>query len=388
MDQIYDIIIVGGGVSGLSAALSASSNGAQTLVLERKKEIGETVRCGEFFPSLNEARNLFPDAKTLEKFYPIPNNLISNKTKGIRVFSPQNRKYELSFDGLVLRRGNFEKSLGDAATKAGADVRTGTTAGVLAKTGHAMRILARCGKTESVVEAKLVIGADGFPSRMAQRAHLHKYVKDSNLALCVQSNVQGATLDEETVEMYLGTEYAPGAYAWVIPKGHREANVGVGARLSCLKRGRTIVDYFRAFTRNNPIVSRYFFGARFSPLIGKILPVGGMIPHLYADRTLLVGDAAGLVVSTNGGGMPTALVSGYIAGLAAAHYVSDGNPFSTYEDALKKEIGEPVGRGYFYRRIGDLFMFHDRAFEILLRTIGTVGVGKAIRAEPIFPFFR
>ena len=388
MNQSYDIVVVGGGVSGLSAALSASLNGAQTLVLERNKKIGTTVRCGEFFPSLNEAGNLFPEAKTLEKFYPILNNdMIANKTKKIRVFSPQNRKYEFPFDGLVLKRGKFEKTLGDEATKAGADIQTGTNAEAVAKTGREMKILRRNGKGETVVKAKLVIGADGFPSMTAQRTHLQNYTKDTDLALCVQLTVHGANLDEEAVEMYLGTEYAPGGYAWVIPKGRGEANVGVGARFFCLKHGKTIVDYFTALTRNHPVVPKYLREARFSPLIGKTLPVGGMIPRPYADGTLLVGDAAGLVVPTNGGGISTALVSGCIAGQVAAHHVNDGTPLSTYENVLKKEIGKPVRRGYLYRRIGDLFMFHDRAFETLLRMIGTGNLAKTVKAEPILPFF-
>jgi len=389
LNRTYDVIVVGGGVSGLSAALSASLNGAETLVVDRKKQIGIPVRCGEFFPAQNEANDILPNSNSFKSFYSMmPTDAVSNRTKSIRVFSPHNRKYEFPFDGWVLRREVFERAIAEKAEETGANIKISTHVESIEKTHNRMKILAHGSDGKTFMEAKLVIGADGFPSRVVQREQFKSYLRDENLALCVQLTAHGAKVDEEVVEMYLGKKYAPGGYAWVIPKGNGEVNVGVGARLSCLKRGKSIVDYLTAFTKEHPIVSKYLHGVRFSPLIGKTLPVGGITPYLCGRGILLVGDAAGLVIATNGSGIPTALASGYIAGEVAARHIKEGCELSIYADALKREVGQSVKRGYLYRRIGDFFMHSDQALERLLQAIGTGNLAKVIKCVPIRPFFR
>lgn len=389
MNQTYDVIVIGGGVSGLSAGLSAAVNGAKTLVIDRKKQIGTPVRCGEFFPTPNEASSLLPDSESFKRFYTlVRDNAISNRTKTIRVFSPHNRKYEFPFEGWVLRREVFELTIAEEAANEGARIQTSTSVNAVQKLENGMKIHVRGVKGEVFLNAKVVIGADGFPSRIVDRSEMQPYLKDENLALCAQLKASGARVDDEVVEMYMGLKYSPGGYAWVIPKGGGEVNVGVGMRLSYLKRGRSVASYLADFTQKHPIVSKYLQGAGFAPLTAKLLPVGGMGPCLYGDGKLLVGDAAGLVIATNGSGIPTALVSGHIAGEVAARYVIDGTDLSVYADALKKEIGKPLRRTYLYRRMGDVFMRSDWAFERLLQTIRTGNLAKVVKGVPIRPFFR
>jgi digeranylgeranylglycerophospholipid reductase len=389
LNQTYDVVVVGGGVSGLSAGLSASAKGAKTLVIDRKKQIGTPVRCGEFFPTPNEASSLLPDSESFKRFYAlIRNDAISNKTKTIRVFSPHGRKYEFSFEGWVLRREIFEKTIAEEAVNEGARIQTSTSIDAIQKLENGMKIRVRGVKGEAFLNAKVVIGADGFPSRIVDRKEIEPYIKDDNLALCAQTKASDARVDEEVVEMHMGLKYSPGGYAWVIPKGAGEVNVGVGMRLSYLKRGRSVANYLTDFTQNHPIVSRYLQGARFAPLIAKLLPVGGMAPFLYGDGRLLVGDAAGLVIATNGSGIPTALASGHIGGEVAARHVSDRTDLSVYADALKKEVGKPLRRTCIYRRMGDVFMRSDWAFERLLQIIGTGNLAKVVKGVPIRPFFR
>lgn len=389
MNQTYDVVVVGGGVSGLSAGLSASANGAKTLVIDRKKQIGTPVRCGEFFPTPNEAKSLLPDSESFKRFYAlISDDAISNRTKTIRVFSPHNRKYEFPFEGWVLRREIFEKTIAEHAANEGAHIQTSTSIDAVQNMENGVKIHVCGAKGEAFLNAKVVIGADGFPSRIMDRRETEPYISDENLALCAQVKASGARVDDEVVDMYMGLKYSPGGYAWVIPKGGGEVNVGVGMRLSYLKRGRSVSNYLSDFTQRHPIVSRYMQGAVLAPLTAKLLPVGGMVPFLYGDGRLLVGDAAGLVIATNGSGIPTALASGHIAGEVAARHVSDGTDLSAYADALRREVGKPLRRTYLYRRIGDLFMRSDWAFERLLRVIGTGNLAKVVKGVPIRPFFR
>lgn len=389
VDKTHDVIVIGGGMAGLSAGFSAAMNGADALVLERKKMVGVPVRCGEFFPARDEADGILPNAPSFTRFYDLlREEAISNRTKSIRVYSPRSRRYEFPFSGLVLRREIFEGAIAEEAERIGTTVQTGVNVEAVERRGEKTEILTSGANGNVVLKAKLVIGADGFPSKTVPRVDLRLYIRDENLALCAQRTAYNAKVDDDVVEMFLGMEYAPGGYAWVIPKGNGEANVGVGARLSHLKRGKTVVDYLNHFVERHPSVSERLQKAMFGPLIAKTLPVGGLAPYVYGDGLLLAGDAAGMVIATNGSGIPTALASGFIAGKIAARHLRGDCPLSSYESALRKEIVRPVKRGYLYRRVGDVFMGSDRTFETLLRIIGTGNVAKVIKCVPIKPFFR
>lgn len=389
MRKTFDVVVVGGGVAGLSAGLSAASGGAETLVVERKKEVGASIRCGEFLPSLAQIKRLMPDAKSIESFYKLlSKDAVCNTTKGIRVFSPKNRQYEFSFDGLVLRRDLFERSIASEAEKAGAAIQTATTAEAVKNDGNVTKISLRNKNDTVFVRAKLVIGADGFPSKVNGLISPGIQSRsEGGMALCVQHKVNNAKLDDNIVELYFGKKCAPGGYAWIIPKGGEKANVGVGVRLSLLKQGHSAVDYLNTFVKEHSVASLHFAGARFEPLIGKTLFVGGLVPNVYGNRALLSGDAAGTLVAVNGSGIPTALVSGHIAGETASQHLKEECELSLYSIDLRREIGKIVDRGYRYRRLGDVFARSEGVFEKVLHMIGTDNVGKVIKCEPIPPLF-
>jgi digeranylgeranylglycerophospholipid reductase len=380
--------VVGAGVAGLSAGFSASLNRAETLILERKEKIGVPVKCGELIPSKEEAERLFPHANSLKKFYAIlPKKAVCNKIKEIRVLSPKNREYFFAFDGLVLRKEIFERAIAEEARKKGAAVQTSTTVEAVNKKGNVIKVLTRSQRGKAFLRSRLIIGADGFPSKLGERQSLKSYAKAVNVALCVQQVAYDAKVNEEMVDLCLSKKYAPGGYAWVIPKGDGVANVGVGIRLPYLKNKSSIIDYLKAFIRKHPIISKYFTKAKFKPMIAKILPVGGLTPQLYERGVLLAGDAAGTVLPVNGSGIPTALVSGYLAGLVVAENLQGKCQLSLYPDALQVEVGKVVKRAYLYRRIADIFMCSDWLLEKLLRIMGKSRVAKVIRCEPIKPLF-
>lgn len=388
MNHVYDVVVVGAGVAGLSAGFSASLNGAETLIAERKEKVGATIKCGELIPSKKEAERLFTHANSLKKFYvTLPKTAVCNKIKEIRVLSPKNHEYVFAFDGLVLRKENFERAIAEEAMKKGATIQTSTAVEAISKKGDIVKILTRNSHGKSFLMSRLVIGADGFPSKISQETRLKSYAKAQNIALCAQQVAYDAKVNEETVDLCLSKKYAPGGYAWVIPKGNDVANVGVGVRLSYLPRKSSIINYLSAFIKKHPIISKYFAKARFKLMIAKVLPVGGLTPHLYDTERLLAGDAAGTVLPVNGSGIPTALVSGYLAGMVAAKNLKGECQLSLYADALQRNIGKVVERAYLYRRIADIFMRSDDLLEKLLWTMGKDRIAKVIRCEPIKPIF-
>ena len=84
----YDIIVVGAGPAGSTAAMYAAKNGASVLLLDKKKEIGNPIQCAGFIPDASEIEALLPDAELPDflKFY--PDSCILQRIKTQRIFPP------------------------------------------------------------------------------------------------------------------------------------------------------------------------------------------------------------------------------------------------------------------------------------------------------------
>jgi digeranylgeranylglycerophospholipid reductase len=107
-------------------------------------------------------------------------------------------------------------------------------------------------------------------------------------------------------------------------------------------------------------------------MITDVLPIDGAISKTYSNRVLCVGDSAGMVMPTNGGGIPTAIVSGHIAGEVAACHVQKGARLSEYEELHASRR---------MRRFADVFMPHDTLFDWAMRLLGTGGIKRVITCK-------
>jgi len=390
LNEDFDVVVVGGGPAGLSSARSAALGGVSVLLVERKKEIGAQIRCGEFIPSAEQMKPLMPEAKSIWDFYEsrFLKDAVSNMIKRIRLRSPKNRPYEFSFDGLVLHRDVFERNIAVEAEERGTVIRTATTVEGIKKDVQAVKIALRGRDSSDFVKARLVVCADGFPSKTAEQAGLSVKPEAEDVALCVEHRVSNAEVEEDLVELFFGRKVAPGGYAWIIPKGDGAANVGLGVRTPFVEQGRTAVDYLDDFLHTHPVSSPHFVNALLGPLIGKILCVSGLASTVVGDRVLLAGDAAGTLIPVNGSGIPTALVSGHLAGEVASKFLKGDCELAVYAAALKREVGRIVGRGRTYLTVGDFFARWDGLFERLLWIIGSKNVGVVVKCEPMLPLFR
>ncbi|RLG92499.1 MAG: hypothetical protein DRO36_01395 [Candidatus Hecatellales archaeon] len=389
MRKKFDVLVVGAGVAGVSAGFSLiEKNDVDVLMVEKKDVIGYPVKCGEFIPTFESIKKMIPHSKYIEKVYSlIPEKVISNRTKKIRFYSPSNHCFEFKFDGIVLKRDLLERLVAEKALKLGVKVYTSSVVRlIMGKDGFKEAII-KTSETEDRVEVRAVIGADGYPSNTAKWMGLEStYNSLNDVALAVQKTMDGVEVEEDTVEMFSGNLCAPKGYAWIIPKGDGVANVGLGVRLTHFrsKHRKRILEYLNNFIGRHPIASKRLLKAKTLNFSAKLVPVGGIVKEVQKNDVLLVGDAAGLVLAINGSGIPTAMLSGIVAGKLVAEHLNSKQTLNVYRKILEEELGKVIGRSVKYRRIADRFMEHDKLFTILLKLIGVRGVSKVLECESLF----
>jgi flavin-dependent dehydrogenase len=263
------------------------------------------------------------------------------------------------------------------AHKLGAEIRL----------GHAVRVFendskVRVGVTErDSFQAQVVIAADGFPSVADKLGGLSRgrYALPENVAINYQYVMDGLDVESSVTEMYTGTSIAPGGYGWIIPKSSTTANVGIGIRTTFKsRRGKDHLDYF---VRSYPLTVDKLHPGKIRTMTADVLPVDGAVSKTYSDRILLAGDAAAMVIPTNGGGIPTAMVSGRIAGEVAALHVKRNEPLSTYETRWKKALGHELTASTRMRRFADVFMPHDMLYDCAMRILGTAGIKNVVTCK-------
>jgi digeranylgeranylglycerophospholipid reductase len=228
---------------------------------------------------------------------------------------------ELSLSGraaYTINRDVFDRVLSERAVKAGAELMIGTkVTGVLRQNGVISGVFARQGSETLRIEAKVVIGADGYASTVRRTSGLGKWYPD--VVTCAQYKLGGLELEEpEIYDFYLGREVAPGGYAWVFPKSAEVANVGLGVRKI---HTESPIKYLKRFVANDP----RFKDAEIQLVNGGICPVSGVLETIVSDGLMLTGDSAGQLVPFTGAGVHTSIVAGRIAGEVAACAVDEGD---------------------------------------------------------------
>ncbi len=315
MTSVYDVLVVGAGPAGCSAARAAAEEGARVLMIEKRSRIGAPVQCAGYIPRL------------LKQKVNIPAEAIAQRVQEMITFMPDGEVIRKKAPGFILYRGKFDRALARAASAAGAEIHTGAMA--VSKEGRKVKIRGPGG--ENTIEVSLVVGADGPGSTVG--AWIGQQNKKVMQAL--QHTVVLRQPARDT-EVYFSKEY-PGGYAWLFPKG-KVANVGVGVQSEL---GGRIKPALRVFKES--------INARIGDVVGVTsgrIPVGGPLRSIdERARTILVGDAAGHTHAVTGGGIPQAVICGAMAGRAAAA-AADGHrhAFQNYYHQWRSAFGSMMDR--------------------------------------------
>src|SRR2546423_4766409 len=129
MPSPYDVIVVGSGPAGGTAARYASRRGLKVLLVDKRKEIGVPVQCGEYVAHNEEVRSVFPDVEELDDLMAVPYQVREVDTPVIRIWSPKGRRYEVPFKGFTVRRDRVGQGVAAQAGSRSGGVMTETDVG-------------------------------------------------------------------------------------------------------------------------------------------------------------------------------------------------------------------------------------------------------------------
>ena len=330
MEYDHDVIIIGAGPSGATVSRILAQQGLDVMVFDKRKELGEPVRCGE---GLGAREVVAQDIN-------IPKQCISTDIVGAKVISPDGSSIvwkDNETTGWVLERKMFDKWLMEQAVHKGARVQCYTrVTDLVHKDGKPQGVVVSHGAREPYeVTAPLIVSAEGMESQIARKAGFRALSTLYDVDTCYQYEMQEYD-HENLIELYFGTKVAPRGYVWIFPKADKKANVGVGigAHLETGMKdggieGATPKVFLDNFIENHPQLKN----ASKLQDFGGIISVGAPIDSFVKDNFLVVGTGARQVDPIHGGGIALAME----ASVMAANTILKAHNAKNYSEALLKE---------------------------------------------------
>jgi digeranylgeranylglycerophospholipid reductase len=364
---VRDVAIVGAGPAGLTAARALAARGHDVVVLEEHPQIGVPVHCtgvlgAEAFTEFDIPARAILGTAHVATFVAADGSSVSVDAERAKA--------------VVVDRAVFDQGLADASRAAGADLRSGSRV-----------------RTIAVGSTGVTIGLDGADPIRARACVLAcgaNYRFNRQLGLGVpRSFVQSAQLEQaldgpDGVEVHLGRTVAPAGFAWLVPfarDGQPHTRLGLMCGSRALMRFREFAARIRAR-----------FGV---PTEGwpeprlKILPLGP-VSRTYGARLLAVGDAAGLVKPTTGGGIYYSLISGQLAAdtLDEALRADDlrDTRLRRYETEWRHRLGADIRIGLAFRTLAS--RMNDRSIDAVVELARVDGIVPLLRQTADFNWHR
>ena len=337
----YDVVIVGAGPAGSTAAKFLSEKGVKVLLLDKSKFPRDKL-CGGSIP-----------VRVLKKFkYIEEKDLIESYIYGGCVHSPS-QKYKVKLQkneplsATVLRK-KFDYGLVKFAIDAGTTFMDG-------KSAADIRIFSDRAKIsftdKTSIESEIVIGADGVWSVVAKQSGLRQNCKNIGMSIVCEYPMEAKMLDyyfteKRIAHIHLNIGGIKG-YGWVFPK-KKHVNLGIcefesinTKRNSELNFKKVYESYVQILKENKVIPNSLKIGK----IRGAALPIRPL-EKTYADRVILCGDAAGLINPSTGAGIDYAMSSGKIAANVIADALEVGVTterfLSRYQTIWKKDFGRDI----------------------------------------------
>ena len=311
---MYDVVVAGAGPAGSAAARACAEAGLRTLCIEEHATIGYPVQCAGLLSTA-----AFSECR-------VSSRSILNTVSGAR-FIPSSGEPLIIDAGKakahVVDRGILDSEMAAAAAEAGAEFRLKTSVTSL----EGDRAITKGTRGREEIGFSILIAADGVRSSIARMLGLGRA---EFLLGGLQAEVR-CPADPRFVEIH--PHASPEFFGWVIPAGNGRARVGLcGEGDLRTKLARLLEPY----------------GGSVLHLVSGAIPLG-VLSRTYGSRTLIVGDAAGMVKPTSGGGIYTGVRAARHAAAVAAECCRKGSfrdgDLALYETRWKEDIGRELAVG-------------------------------------------
>ena len=313
-DYQYDVVIVGGGPAGATAANTLSMKGKKVLLLDKA---GRIKPCGGAIP---------PRAI---KDYSIPDELLVAKAKCARMISPKEKNVDMPIDnGFVgmVDRDVFDEWLRERAASNGAERRIGSfdraerdELGLLTIFFSERKSAKDVNSTKTKVKAKFLIGADGANSKVARQeipsSKLTKFVFAYHEIVKIPESTSKSIVDPERCDVIYSGKYSPDFYSWVFPHG-KTMSIGTGSA----DKGFSLRNSVQKLRK-----SLGMLGFKTIRSEGAPIPLKPLKKWDNNKDVILAGDAAGVVAPASGEGIYYAMLGGELAAEATLVALQEKN---------------------------------------------------------------
>jgi geranylgeranyl reductase family protein len=363
-----EVVVIGAGPAGSLTAARLATAGHDVLLIEEHDVIGQPVHCtglvgGEAFSEFD-----------------LPGDLILGEAGTVRFWGARGESVPVQrgrVAAVVIDRGGLDAHLANQAVHAGADLRRGCRAERVSVTQDGVRVAVNGG--DRPIVARAVVLACGASYRFHRALGLG--LPDAFLQ-SAQVETPFAPLSE--IEVRFGRMVAPGGFAWAVPLERQGATF---VRLGLMSQDRSR-ERFQAFAALVSDRASRDVSAIPSPRL-KMLPLAP-VPKTYGHRVLAVGDAAGLVKPTTGGGIYYGLISGAIAADVLSQSLSrnrlDERSLARYETRWKQRLGPEIRVGLAFRRIAA--GLDDQAIDALVDLARVNGIVPLLQRTASFNWHR
>lgn len=320
-----DVLVVGLGPAGARAAAEAAGRGHAVIAVDRRRRPGHPVQCAELVPAMIGQEHGGLGAVSRQPIEAMM-TFVENQDPDVRD----------DFPGHIIDRAAFDRGLVELAAGAGARCRFGLRIPGFLEDGSARL------SDGGVIRARLIVGADG------PRSLVGRTIGQVNRELVETRQITvPLKAPHRATDIFLSADIA-GGYGWLFPK-REVANLGVGVIPGAKRHLKSLLDGL-----HRQLVERGRVGAEVLGVTGGAIPVGGLrrlTGTIGAVPVLLAGDAGGLANPVSGAGISAAVVSGGLAGEAAAAWLAGkADALEDYQEELADLFGPALARAVRRRR--------------------------------------
>lgn len=331
LEDRYDIVIVGAGPAGVTAALYAKGD---VLLVEKNKKIGEPVKCGEgLFGKIADAfdlRDCVSDAHVVHD---------------VEFCFPNGKKKKMTIttnDIFILNKDRFLQNIvRKAHEKKDLNLTVMTNSSAWYDSVHGIRV------NDHIIGARVIIDATGLSSQIGRAIGISKPLHPKDVHVCAQYTVKGKSIDPNILRLFIDKPYSPTGYTWVFPKGDHRANIGIGMLSTQHYDIKRYLDWF---------IDDHYPNCEKTNFFKAPVCLAPPAERCVKDNVLLAGDAARFCIAMSGAGIGSAMLSGKYAGLASSMYNDGKASLQCYQMMMESLLYKKLWKAYKYK---EYFMKKD-----------------------------